>query len=306
MKGVLFGLLASAAMTPGHPAGMVVSPPRMWTQQTPLVSEWTFKGQANAECRLQTEGEVTDTAGAGLGLRCAEDTRMLGNVLARVPAQGWWQRRVTLSAEIRTDDAMNASLWLKTQHGTATLMFDDDTEQSLLNTAQGEDGWGRRSVTLPVAADATQISFGVLLQGDGAVDVRGLRLTWSEPGMMAPEAAQWLETVIGIVRQQTGQRRDLSWAVLEPQLRLFASGAQSTAEVYPAIKYLLSQLGDRRSLLLAPQVAMALRRGGTAADMDTSVNVFELPDGARLVLSRAPAEPTVRTAQNVSRSAALP
>jgi hypothetical protein len=88
--------------------------------------------------------------------------------------------------------------------------------------------------------------------------------------------------------------------VLEPQLRLFASGAQSGSEVYPAIKYLLSRLGDRQSLLLTPEVAAALRQfsaGAAEQSAATGVSVFTLPDGACLVLSRAAAESTLRTAR---------
>jgi hypothetical protein len=39
---------------------------------------------------------------------------------------------------------------------------------------------------------------------------------------------------------------------------------------------------------------------------DSHINVFALPDGACLVLSRDAAEPVVRTAQNKARAEALP
>lgn len=308
MKGLLLSLLASATMTPSHPAGPSVSPVHEVMQLTQAVSEWSFSGQADQACELQTEGAVTDTSGASLSLLCAEDAQVLGNVLARLPAQSWRQRRVTISVEMQAADAMSASLWLKTLQGTTTLMFDDDTEQNLLSTASA-DGWVRRSITLPVAANATQISFGVLLQGSGALALRAVQLTVSQPGMIAPAAAQLLDSVIDIVKQQTALRNDLAWQVLEPQLRLFASGAQSSSEVYPAIKYLLSRLGDKQSLLLTPEVAAALHQVGTATAADVAnarVTMFALPDGACLVLSRTPAELAVRTAQNLGPLEALP
>lgn len=308
MKGLLLSLLASAAMSPSHPAGPAVSLLREIVPPSPTVSEWSFSGQADQACELQTDGAVTDVVGADLSLLCAEDVQVLGNVLARLPAQSWRQRRVTISVEMQAADAMSASLWLKTLQGATTLMFDDDTEQNLLSTAVTEDGWVRRSITLPVAANATQISFGVLLQGRGAFALRAVQLTVSEPGMIAPAAAQLLDTVIGIVKQQTVLRNDLAWQVLEPQLRLFASGAQSSSEVYPAIKYLLSRLGDKQNLLLTPEVAAALRQVGAANTADTSnarVTMFTLPDGACLVLSRTP-ELAVRTAQNLGVLEALP
>jgi hypothetical protein len=118
-----------------------------------------------------------------------------------------------------------------------------------------------------------------------------------------------LDAAIDIVKQQTIQRDDLAWQVLEPQLRLFTSGAQSAAEVYPAIKYLLSRLGDKQSLLLTPEVAATLNRVSPTSPEQANVapiHVFTLPDGARLVLSRTPAAAAVRTARNQATTEALP
>ncbi|MGC3982618.1 MAG: hypothetical protein QM808_15320 [Steroidobacteraceae bacterium] len=302
MQGLILSLLVSAAVAPAHPSAPVATPVRA-IQAAPAAGEWSFSGQADQSCELQFDGAVTDATGASLELQCAEQSQVLGNVQARIAAQGWRQRRVTLSAEIRVSEAMNASLWLKTQRQNTTLMFDDDTEQNLLDTTS-EDGWVQRVITLPVAADATQISFGALLQGGGALQLRNVQVSVSDAGSIAPQAAQFLDAVINIVKQQTAQRDDLAWQVLEPQLRLFASGAQSTADVYPAIKYLLSRLGDKQSLLLTPEVAVALSQGRSAAAAD--VQIFALPDGARLVLSRAVAKSAVRTAQNLGRIEALP
>ncbi len=300
MKGLLLGLLVSAAGTPDYPAPVTQ---RIAAVSLPASIEWVFNGQVDESCELQTDGEVTGL-GASVELACAAGAQLMGNLQASVPAQGWRQRRITISAEIRAD-AVSASLWLKTQHQhrtvTRTLMFDDATEQDLLSDATTEDGWVRRTITLPVAADATHISFGVLLQGADGIALRDVQMTVSEPGMIAPEAARLLDAAIDIVKQQTQGRSDLAWQVLEPQLRLFASGAQSSSDVYPAIKYLLSRLGDRQSLLLTPDVAAALRQfgAGSAGSTSAAVNVFSLPDGACLVLSRPVAGSTIRTARNL-------
>ncbi len=314
MKGLILSLLTAVA-TPGVHVTAPVTPVRSTlppiSTTNNLASNWTFTGQVAADCQLHTDGEVFHAAGATLNLLCGRDAQVLGHVMASFSAQGWRQRRITISVEMPARDAMHASLWLKTQRGTgmlATLMFDDDTEQRLLDDSQTPDAWVRRSVTLPVSSEATQVSFGVLLQGASELALRDVRVTVSEPGMIAPQAAQLLDAAIDIVKQQTMQRRDLAWQVLEPQLRLFASGAQTTAEVYPAIKYLLSRLGDKQSLLLTPEVAAVLSRGDadTANASNARMQVFVLPDGARLVLSRLPAELTIRTAQNRTDGEPLP
>ncbi len=305
MKGLLLSLLVSASGAPGYLVTPMTSP--RVAAAIPAV-DWVFNGQVDASCELQTDGEVTGF-GATLDLDCAAGTQLTGNLQASMPAQGWRQRRVTISAEIKSADAMNVTLWLKTQQQTGTLtrtlMFDDATEQDLLSNVTTDDSWVRRTITLPVAADATQVIFGVLLQGAASVALRDMQVTVSEPGMIAPEAAHLLESAINIVKQQTSARNDLAWQVLEPQLRLFASGAQSSSDVYPAIKYLLSRLGDRQSLLLTPDVAAALRQFGTgsAEPASATVNVFSLPDGACLVLSRPATQDVLRTAQNFGPAA---
>jgi|GEM_PF-2440217 len=310
MKDLFLSVLTAASLTP-QPAPVVM--PGVSARvpvQSVAVNDWYASGQIAESCQLQAQGTASDTAGADLEIACASDNKVLGNVSAHVAAQGWRQRRITISAEIKVD-AMNASLWLKTQKktqsGNTALMFDDDSEQNLLGSVDA-DGWQRRVITLPIAADATQVSFGVLLQGAGAVAVRNLQLHISQPGAMAAEVSQMLDTVIAIVKQQTQQRDDLSWQVLEPQLRLFASGAQSAAEVYPAIKYLLSRLHDKHSLLLTPEVAAALNQASASADQaaDAHITIFTLPDGARLVLSRNASQPVLRTARNPVASEAMP
>lgn len=313
MNGLLLSALISVASTPSHQVTSHISPgPMAGLSSVPssvVASDWYVSGQVADACKLQVRGLVTDASGADLDLACSQDGAVMGNVSARVAAQGWRQRRITVSAEIKVDEVLNASLWLKTQRGTTALMFDDDSEQNLLNTTRTDDGWERRIITLPIAADATEVSFGVLVQGSGALAVRNMHLRVSRPGSMSTDATQLLDAALAIVKQQTLQRDDLSWRVLEPQVRLFASGAQRAAEVYPAIKYLLSQLGDRRSMLLTSEVAMALNRVSPMSGSDTraaAITLFALPDGAQLVLTRSSAEPTLRTARTESDTEALP
>jgi hypothetical protein len=144
-----------------------------------------------------------------------------------MPAQGWRQRRITISADIKAADAMHASPWLKTQQQNKTLMFDDATEQDLLGTVAGDDGWVRRTITLPVAAEVTHVGF----KGDvaGCVALRyAMCVSRCRARHDCPEAARLLNRPSASL-QQTQTRKDLAWQVLEPQLRLFASGAQSAA-----------------------------------------------------------------------------
>jgi hypothetical protein len=292
MTGLVFSLLASALLSSGHAAAPA---------PTPLpAGEWTFNGNAASACELTSDGRATDKLGAQLEVQCDQDAQIFGNVVAKLPADYLQQRRVTITAEVRAGAGMEASLWLKTAHNASTLMFENDTEQTLLNAAS-DDGWAQRSISLPVAADATAVSFGVLLQGSGAVAVRNLRVTVSQAGAVSTTAQAVLEAALNIVKKQTAARSDIAWRVLETEVRVLASGAQETAEVYPAIKYLLTQLGDRRSLLLTPELAAAFDRGNNtpaSASSISTIKIFSLPDGANLVLSAITTDLDPRIARN--------
>jgi len=298
MTGLVFSLLASALLSSGHAAAP--------TQTSLRAGEWSFNGNAASACILESDGRATDKLGAQLEVQCDQDAQIVGNVLAKLPADYLQQRRVTITAEIHADAGMDASLWLKTAHNTSTLMFENDTEQTMLNAAS-DAGWVQRSISLPVAADATAVSYGVLLQGSGAAAVRNLRVTVSQPGAVSTTAQAVLDAALNVVKQQTAARSDIAWRVLETEVRVLASGAQATAEVYPAIKYLLAQLGDKRSLLLTPELAAAFERGNntaaSAANIST-VKIFSLPDGANLVLSAGSTDLDPRIARNWSTTGA--
>jgi hypothetical protein len=108
-------------------------------------------------------------------LRAVKDVpaSQFGAATAKVPAEAMKGRRVTVSGEVQARGAAGgASLWLQIDRDTSTLMLDDGMAQPL----RGDVEWTRRSVSLPVPDEATGIVFGVSLQGNGSVAVRGLRL----------------------------------------------------------------------------------------------------------------------------------
>ncbi len=72
------------------------------------------------------------------------------------------------------------------------------------------------------------------------------------------------------------RRNDVDWDKVEPETRARASSAEETKDVYPAIKYLLRQLGDRHSHLRTPSQMNAFTRGGSVNPIP---EVRSLPDG---------------------------
>ncbi len=267
------------------------------------LSQWQFTahahGEAHAEahdevlpqCALAAQGDVHDVAGADVQLRCAPGQSWLGSLQLALPANTMQLRRVRLQVEMRSDETLPATAWLKTISHDQTLMFEDDTEQALLDDVVTADGWHVRVMELPVDINVAQVRMGVLLQGRGNVSLRNVRLLVSQPGALSSEAARYLDEAIKVLRQQLAWRDDLHWNVLEPQMRLLAQGAQQTTDVYAAIRYVLAVADDRRNMLVTPELARMFN--ATYRDAQQ----VALADGAQLVLARSAA---VRTAQTVT------
>lgn len=90
----------------------------------------------------------------------------------------------------------------------------------------------------------------------------------------APRAKLVLDSAFAIVRAHSFWRDTVTWTDVEPKMRALAAGATSPAEVYPAIRFLLSRLGDHHSFLMLPAASRAFVGGG-AANPQPEVRVVE-------------------------------
>jgi carboxyl-terminal processing protease len=72
------------------------------------------------------------------------------------------------------------------------------------------------------------------------------------PPVPAVSAQDVLDAAISITKKNALRRNDVRWDVVEAAVRARGAGAKSSADVYPAIQYLLAQLGDRHSFLMPP------------------------------------------------------
>lgn len=218
---------------------------------TLLLFTWMLGGNARSACTV----EGADTA---VTLRCpALAADKMATAAASQPAEPLRGRRVTLSGELQAHDvAGGASLWLRVDANDSMLLLDNGIPEALTGTKE----WTRRSVTLPVPSNATRIVFGVLLRGGGVAEARNVRIesvAIDSGKPMSKEAQAELDAAIAIVRKNALRRDNLDWKVVEPDLRMIAAGAQTASDVYPAIRYLLSALRDRHSILMPPAVQKA-------------------------------------------------
>ncbi len=256
--------------TAAVPAGSVTSPdaqaPTLAQGQTSAAAatDWMLSGDGTAYT-MEASGRATDAAGATLSLRCLNaQATTLGTAISRVSADAFRLRRVLLTADVQTVAAKNgATIWLRVDRDARQLMLDNGLDEPQV----GDTGWTRRRLSLPVPAEATTLAFGVLLQpGGGTVSVRNLRLEpgprFDATGSIAPAAQKVLDAAISIVKTNALRASSVTWPVVEPEIRAYAAGAEQPSDVYPAIRLLLSKLGDRHSSLMTPSGTSRFNAGG--------------------------------------------
>jgi hypothetical protein len=231
--------------------------------QTPA-SVWALGGNPRTDFTMDAAGRVTDADGATVTLRAAVPAPSgFGTVATSLPAGEMRGRRITLSAELQTRGAKGgASLWLRVDAEKTMLQLDNGTDRAL----RGDTEWTRFTVSMPVPASATDLVFGVLLQGGGTVSARSLRLVAGAPmtpgARMDGKAKKVLDAALSLVKANALRSREVDWKTVEPEVRGLAGGAERPSDVYPAIKFLLVKLGDRHSFLMPPAQTTAFRTGG--------------------------------------------
>jgi carboxyl-terminal processing protease len=227
----------------------------------PAHTEWRL-GSPPGGYTMEANGGATLADGANLTLRSVSAaTQGGGSILASIPADSLRGRRVILTGDLQTRDAAGgASLWLRMDEGTAMLML----ENGMADAQRGTTEWTKRTVSLPVPPETTSITFGLFLQGAGVATARRVRLEAAEPivtDALPKPVTEILDVAIALTRENALKAGSVDWPAVEPRVRALAAGATTTTDAYPAIRYMLSRLGDRHSSLMPPAVAARYASG---------------------------------------------
>lgn len=175
---VLFGALATVVGWSAGPA--LAETARGWIKAGINVSDYVFN--TGEDPRRPMSRYNRDQAGMrqdylqfppveGLGavsIRAKPGARPggMGTLARSTPARIYRGKRVRLSANLRTEKAGRAQLWMRIDGpGGRVLAIDDMQSRPLRGTTR----WRRYSIVLAVPAEATDISWGFLLAGSGAV-----------------------------------------------------------------------------------------------------------------------------------------
>lgn len=90
----------------------------------------------------------------------------MGTLSRTVPAARWRGKRVRLSANLRTQNAGRAQMWMRIDGPNRQVLALDDMQSRPI---RGTSRWRRYSIVLNVPASATHINYGFLLAGSGTV-----------------------------------------------------------------------------------------------------------------------------------------
>ena len=175
---VLIGALAAAVLWGASPA--LAETARGWIRAGINVSDYVFntgedprrpKGRYVDEQTGMRQDYVVFPTLEGLGaisIRARPGARPggMGTLARSTPARIYRGKRVRLSANLRTEKAGRAQLWMRIDGpGGRVLAIDDMQSRPLRGTTR----WRRYSIVLDVPPEATDISLGFLLAGSGTV-----------------------------------------------------------------------------------------------------------------------------------------
>jgi hypothetical protein len=141
--------------------------------------------------------------------------------------------------------------------------------------------WQSYEVRVRVDDDAATIGLGFMLQGRGTVWVDSASfgvVNESELAPATPVVERFVGEALGHMKQLSVRRDSIDWSKLEERMHLWARGATTTADYYPALRQALRQLGDNHSFHMPPQQTQQMRTAGGTAE-NPAPTVQALPNG---------------------------
>lgn len=213
-----------------------------------VIPSW-YAAAGGADYQLTAvQGDVLSGEGAQLRLTAvAARTAPFGAASAQLDAVSLRGQSLLLSGVLATSNAsQGATLWMRADdaHGKR-LAFESSQTDPVVGTMRAS-----RSIALQVPMDAQKAFIGVVLRGDGALDVSQLRLI-AEPLADAASASAILDVAIPAIREHALHSARIDWTTREPQLHAQAVNMREV-DAYVAIDALVAQLDDGHSFLMRP------------------------------------------------------
>jgi hypothetical protein len=137
-------------------------------------SGWLLAGSKPKDFEVEVDAVNGYQGHASASLKCQQTTPDgFGTLMQSILANEYKGQKVRLSGFIKSDQVAGwAGLWLRVDQGKDVVAFDNMQDRPIKGTLS----WQRYEVILEVPASATQISFGILMNGAGKVSLSNTKL----------------------------------------------------------------------------------------------------------------------------------
>ena len=165
-----------------------------------------------------------------------------------------------------------ASLWLRVDGPRGPLFLDSEgfgrersseAARPVPAGGEGDRGWHRHELELPLPADVDEIALGVSVRGAGTVWFDALELHavgTADAPPPAPAAVRYLDAALELMREHALRSAAVDWPALRAQALEHARGAAIPAATHSAVRFAVRELGDRHSYLQSAGATRALAR----------------------------------------------
>ncbi len=197
------------------------------------------------------------------------DTRF-GGVAQSVAAQTLVGKSMLLRARLKGSDIGkgDVGVWLRaTDDDGKNLSF----AHSYATPVTGSTDWLTRQAIMIVPQGTTRLTAGAAIAADGKLWVDSAELVEVTLADLPPPstiAKTYLDEVIGKVRTQALNRSKVDWQIVVREAHFMISGAQTTAETYPAVRHILRSLQDSHSHMTLPSAVESRLKNAASDDFN--------------------------------------
>ena len=140
------------------------------------VDGWVMAGSRPNSYAMDVDTEILHSGTASARLASTANRILgFGTMMQNFSPEKYLNKRVQMSGWVRSLDVEEwAGLWMRVDgDGLLPLAFDNMSDRPV----QGSTDWTRHSIVLDVPEEATNIAFGILLNGTGTVWLDDLEFT---------------------------------------------------------------------------------------------------------------------------------
>ncbi len=136
---------------------------------------WIVAGSRPSDYQIEQIASAATNGKVGVAIKSVASTAEgFGTLMQTISAESYLGKRVKLSADVRALGVDGwCGLWMRVDGaGTQPLAFDNMANRAI----RGMVPWRRYDVILDVPKSATAVAFGILLNGNGSVEVDNFKL----------------------------------------------------------------------------------------------------------------------------------